>query len=106
MAKSTKTKKLMVSIPMRGFSDEEIKTKLDRVKDTLEPQGYEIIDSFLEKDAGEDVINPPVYYLSRSLQIMSKCDAVYFCKGWNQARGCVIEYNVALQYGVEIIKES
>ena len=30
---------------------------------------------------------------------MSKCNAVYFCKGWENARGCRIEHETAKAYG-------
>ena len=30
---------------------------------------------------------------------MSECDTVYFCKGWENARGCKIEHEVAKSYG-------
>jgi hypothetical protein len=36
---------------------------------------------------------------------MSECTTVYFAKGWENARGCKIEHEVALQYGMEIIYE-
>ena len=36
---------------------------------------------------------------------MSLCHKVYFAKGWENARGCKIEHEVALAYGLEIIYE-
>jgi len=36
---------------------------------------------------------------------MSKCHAAYFCRGWEQARGCQIEHAAAVAYGLEIIYE-
>lgn len=50
-------------------------------------------------------LNKPLYYLSQSLLRMSACDVVYFCKGWENARGCKIEHEVAKAYGLEIIYE-
>ena len=37
---------------------------------------------------------------------MSLCDAAYFCKGWENARGCRLEHDAAVAYGLEIIYES
>lgn len=31
--------------------------------------------------------------------------AAYFCRGWEQARGCRIEHEAAKSYGLEIIYE-
>ena len=36
---------------------------------------------------------------------MSKCNAVYFCKGWENARGCKIEHKTAKAYGLDMIYE-
>lgn len=35
----------------------------------------------------------------------SLCHAAYFCKGWENARGCRIEHDAAKAYGLEIIYE-
>jgi hypothetical protein len=52
------------------------------------------------------VIQVPIYYLAKALEKMSHCHIVYFAKGWENARGCKIEHEVALQYGLSIIYES
>lgn len=36
---------------------------------------------------------------------MSYCHAVYFCKDWEKARGCRLEHEVALAYGLMVIYE-
>lgn len=36
---------------------------------------------------------------------MSLCHAAYFCKGWENARGCRIEHDAAVAYGLEVLYE-
>lgn len=43
--------------------------------------------------------------ISTNYATMSRCSAVYFCKGWNDARGCRIEHAVATAYGIPILYE-
>lgn len=102
----SKKKRLMISIPMNGLTNEDVKKNLERVKEIIEPQGYEIVDSFIEQSPKKEVLNAPIWYMAKSLEVMSKCDAIYLCKGWDKARGCLIEYQVAMEYGMEIIKET
>lgn len=49
------------------------------------------------------VVNPPICFLAKSLENMSMCDTVYFCEGWEAARGCRIEHQAAMAYGLEIL---
>ena len=51
------------------------------------------------------VENIPLCFLAKSLENMSKCHVVYFCKGWEKARGCKLEHDVSQAYGVKIIYE-
>lgn len=37
---------------------------------------------------------------------MTLCHAVYFCKGWENARGCRIEHDIAVAYGLEALYEA
>lgn len=100
-------KKAMIVQPMNGLSDDEIKTKREEVKKVLESKGYSVMNSFF--DYSEDKLksfgynNLGIFYLSESLKVMSMCDAIYCCKGWDQTRGCTIEHQVAEFYGLEII---
>ena len=51
------------------------------------------------------VVQIPLCFLAKSLENMSLCHAAYFCKGWENARGCKIEHAAAVAYGLEIIYE-
>ena len=51
------------------------------------------------------VVQVPICFLAKSIENMSLCHAAYFVKGWNEARGCKIEHEVAKAYGMLIIEE-
>ena len=51
------------------------------------------------------VENRPLCFLAKSLENMSLCHAAYFCKGWEETRGCRIEHEAAKAYGLKIIYE-
>lgn len=51
------------------------------------------------------VENVPLCFLAKSLENMSKCHVAYFCKGWEETRGCRCEHIIAQDYGMTIIYE-
>lgn len=105
-------KKAMLSQPMAGKTDEEIIATRERAIKALEARGYEIVNTLFtdewysnENMEKRGVVQIPLCFLAKSLENMSLCHAVYFCKGWEQARGCKIEHDAAVAYGLEIICE-
>lgn len=105
-------KKAMLSQPMAGKTDEQIVATRTVAVKTLEERGYEIVNTLFtdewyskEQMTARGVVQIPLCFLAKSLENMSLCHAAYFCKGWEQARGCKIEHDVALAYGLEIIYE-
>lgn len=46
-----------------------------------------------------------LYYLGSAIQTMDECDAVYFCKGWEKAKGCQVEHYICELYGIQRIEE-
>ena len=109
MTKETNPMKqtIMISQQMKDLSSEKIIEVRENAIHTLETFGYDVIDNFFTDEGfiTEDTKHTPVAYLSKSLEVMSKCDAVYFCKGWEKARGCKIEHEIAKAYGLAIIYE-
>lgn len=105
--------KAMLSQPMAGKTEEEIIVTRERAIAALKKRGYEIINTLFtdewysnESMKERGVENIPLYFLAKSLENMSLCHAAYFCKGWENARGCRIEHEVAKAYGMTIIYES
>lgn len=102
-------KKVMISMPMAGKSENQIKEELNSITEMLNKQGYDVIDSFVDEDpisiGKKGVVNVPLYFLSKSLECLSHCDALYCGKGWETARGCRIERETAKEYGLKIIEE-
>lgn len=105
--------KAMLSQPMAGKTEEEIIATRERAIAALKKRGYEIIntlftDEWYSQEAMKKrgVENIPLCFLAKSLENMSLCHAAYFCKGWENARGCKIEHEVAKAYGMTIIYES
>lgn len=105
-------KKAMLSQPMAGKTDEEIIATREKAITALREKGYEIVntlftDEWYGKEAMEKrgVVQIPLCFLAKSLENMSLCHSAYFCKGWEQARGCRIEHEAAVAYGLDIIYE-
>ena len=104
--------KAMLSQPMADKTHEEIVETRERAIHALQERGYEIVntlftDEWYGKEAMEarGVVQIPLCFLAKSLENMSFCHAAYFCKGWEQARGCHIEHEAAKAYGLKIIYE-
>lgn len=105
-------KKAMISQPMGGKTEDEIVATREKAISALEENGYEVVntlftDEWYSKEKMEErgVVQIPLCFLAKSLENMSLCNAVYFCKGWEQARGCRIEHEAAKAYGLDIIYE-
>lgn len=105
-------KKAMLSQPMNGKTDEEIISTRERAIGMLESEGYEIVNTLftdewynLDKMEERGVVQIPLCFMAKGIENMSLCHAVFFCKGWESARGCKIEHEVAKVYGLEIIYE-
>ena len=101
-------KKIFISQPMKGLTDEEILNKRQEIMKNAEKvikEPVELIDSFIEDYPGEINKHIPVFYLGKSIQLLSQADIAYFGGDWRNARGCKIENEIAKQYGIEIIEE-
>ena len=101
-------KKLFISQPMKGKTDEEILKEREKAiasakRNFVEDEEIEVIDSFFQSAPADA---RPLWFLGKSLELLSTADIAYFAKGWENARGCKIEHEVALQYGLEVIYES
>lgn len=97
-------KKLFISQPMRGKTDEEIKTeraKAIQIAEEIVGEPVEVIDSFFEKAPANA---KPLWFLGKSLELLSDADISYFAPGWKEARGCKIEHTCAVQYGIYCIE--
>jgi len=97
-------KKLFISQPMNGKTNEEIEAVRDAAIESAKAfvkDDVEVIDSFF-KDAPVDA--RPLWFLGKSLQLLSTADVAYFAKGWEDARGCRIEHTCAVEYGIDVIE--
>lgn len=97
-------KKLFISQPMRNKSDEEIlATRSDAIQSAKDALGeeVEVIDSFFQNAPVEA---KPLWFLGKSLELLATADIAYFAKGWEDARGCKIEYQCAVEYGIRTIE--
>lgn len=100
-----RVKKLFISQPMRDKTDEQIKVeRKNAIKKATELLGeeVEVIDSFFES-APHDA--RPLWFLGKSMELLSTADVAYFVNGWENYRGCRIENTCAKEYGIKVIEE-
>ena len=98
-------KKLFISQPMRGKTNEEILAVREKAIASAERhlgEKVEVIDSFFQNAPAEA---KPLWFLGKSLELLSTADVAYFAKGWEDARGCRIENTCAIEYGIDVIED-
>ena len=95
--------KVFISQPMRDKTEQEILEERANVFQTAKESfpDAELINSYFE-DYKPTTGNIALKYLSKSLELLADADVAYFAKGWQDARGCRIENECAIEYGIEV----
>lgn len=96
---------VFISQPMKGKTDDEILEARNRaIKKIREkwPRAV-IIDSLFQDTFCTG--NVGLKYLAKSLSILADADVAWFCNGWENARGCRIENQCAIEYGIPLVVE-
>lgn len=99
-------KRLFISQPMKGKTDNEILFERKAAVESAEKElgeKVEVIDSFFRNAPTEA---KPLWFLGKSIELLSTADVAYFAKGWESARGCRIEHKCAAEYGITIIEDN
>ena len=94
--------KIMLSRPMKGKTREEIEEEEKEMVNLLFDKyedNCEIISSVIENPEEKSELE----CFSESIFFMSMADVLAMGFGWENARGCRLEYNIAKAYGVHII---
>lgn len=96
-------KKLFVSVPMKGRTEEEIKASIQKMKkiaEIYEGEELELIDSYIEDNPPKD-IKEAVWYLGESLKKLAQADVFMgICESYDWS-GCQIEVETAGKYGIK-----
>ena len=96
-------KKLFVSVPMKGRTEEEIKASIQKMKkiaEIYEGEELELIDSYIEDNPPKDS-NEGVWYLGESLKKLAQADVFIGIDKEYDWNGCYIERYTAQRYGVK-----
>lgn len=92
-------KKLFISQPMKGKSEEEILQEREAAIAEAERQlgePVEVLETYFGKEYR------PLEFLGKSIMYLAQADAAYFVSGWGTARGCKIEHTCAVEYGIPV----
>ena len=89
--------KIFISQPMKNRTAEEIMQERNKIAAKWTNASVEFINSFF-REPGKNSIDS----LGKSISLMGEADLVVFVPGWENARGCRIEHEVAKKYGIPI----
>lgn len=93
--------KYFISQPMKGKTVQEIKEERKFIVNYLESIGNTVIDSVFDVQCKDE--NDAIKLLGKCIEKIAEADVVFFMQGWNKARGCKIEHEVAVEYNKKII---
>lgn len=97
-------KKLFISCPMKGRTAENIKEsmeKLHQIAEIIAGEELEVIDTYI---VGDEYKNCPIRCLGESIKRMQDADYFIGPEDAHDWKGCRIEREVAMRYGVKILK--
>ena len=89
--------KVMISQPMRGKTEEQIRNERVELVERLKEEGHEVVDTVF--DDFKNGQNTPLHYLAKSIEFLANVDCLVCMPGCEKARGCRIEEQCAKEYG-------
>ena len=98
-------KRIYVSLPISGYDLDERTTEAEHITSTLNFCGFSIPEPITPFDVCPEADKPYSYYMGKDIEALLECDTVYFCKGFQNSKGCMAEFEIARIYGKQIIFE-
>lgn len=99
--------KVFLSHQMSGLSEAEVVEIRNTALNNLQNKfgDIELIDNYHHEDVPKEAGR--LWHLGTSIRMMEQADLIYFCAGWEEAKGCLIERQICDIYGLnyEIEKE-
>ena len=96
--------RIFISQPMNGKTYAEIKNErkkaIEAVMKEYPDEDIKIINN-LFSEAPRTA--SPLWFLAKSLELLSTADLAFFAEGWENARGCLIEHECAVVYGIKFM---
>ena len=101
----------VISQPMKGVDPDKVKAQRAKAEAAVRAAGYEPIDNVYKEDFkyevdSDTIINPALWHMGLALMRLAKAHVIYMCAGWNETRGCLMEHQAALAFGVDIMYET
>lgn len=95
-------KKLFISCPMKGRTEENIRKSMEKMHKMAEiifDQELEVIPTYIEDNPPKNN-NRGIWYLGKSIQLLAEAD-FFIGVDWNEFyKGCEIERTVAQKYEI------
>lgn len=105
--------KAMVLQAWQGKNDLELRREYDAAARVLAGMGYEVLSWEYEQVARNKLLafklgakTPELYLLAKAIKNLSRCDAAYFCDGWQESRLCRSVHHAALEYGMVTFEDN
>ena len=95
-------KKLFISCPMKGRTEENIRNSMERMHKIAEAtfgEELEVIPTYIPEHAPDNV-NRRLWYLGESIKMMAEADYFIGIHFESAFAGCGVERNVASEYGI------
>lgn len=105
-------KRIFLSLPMSGRTEKEVRCQIEEMKAEfllhnpfIRGEEIEFVDNYdyvplNYEHARDDCKAEALLYLSAAIHDLAFCDGVYFGKGWNSSRGCIVEWQTCIEYDI------
>lgn len=99
-------KKVFLSVPMKDRTKENIEKSIEKMKAVT--RGYlgeevEFINTIVQDKPPYDTNKEAVWYLGKSIELLSQADVFVYLDRTYDYNGCVIECEIAERYGMQCI---
>lgn len=96
-------KKLFISVPMKGRTEENIRKsieKMHKIAEIVFDEELEVIPSYTEDKPSKDC-KEAIWYLGKSIEKLAEADFFIGIKWQEFFKGCNMEREIAYSYGIK-----
>jgi len=100
-------KKIFISCPMKGKEKEEIEEMIEEMKKIARYEfgpNIEFINTIVQDKPPYETNNQAIWYLGKSIELLSQCQILACLKDIDNYNGCFIEKEIAKRYGLQVLE--